>query len=65
MIALASVFVVVIVSLLVTRVATVLLTATGLSREVARFQARSALSGVGFTTGEAESVVNHRCGAGS
>ena len=32
---------------------------TGLSREAARFQARSAFSGVGYTTTEAESVVNH------
>lgn len=59
MIALASLIVVVLLSLLVTRVATVALVLTGLSRESARFQARSALSGVGFTTGEAEAVVNH------
>jgi len=43
----------------VTRVATVALTLTGMSREAARFQARSAISGVGFTTSEAESVVSH------
>ena len=59
MLAIASVFVIAIVSLLITRVATVALTLTGLSQEVARFQARSALSGAGFTTGEAESVVSH------
>jgi len=59
MIAVASVVVVMLVSLLITRVATVALTLTGLSRESARFQARSALSGVGFTTSEAEAVVNH------
>lgn len=59
MIALASVLLVALVSLLITRVATMALTLTGLSREVARFQARSALSGVGFTTSEAESVVTH------
>lgn len=59
MIAVASVLVVALVSLLITRVATVALTLTGLSREVARFQARSALSGVGFTTSEAESMVTH------
>lgn len=46
-------------SLLVSRVATSALALTGLSRESARFQARSALTGVGFTTSEAESVVNH------
>jgi len=34
-------------------------TATGLSRESARFQARSALTGGGFTTTESEAVVRH------
>jgi hypothetical protein len=58
-VALATVLVVMLVSLLITRVATVALTLTGLSREVARFQARSALSGTGFTTSEAEAVVSH------
>lgn len=59
MAAVATVFVVVIVSLLISRVAAVALSLTGMSREIARFQARSALSGVGFTTSEAEKVVNH------
>lgn len=59
MIAMATVLAALLVSLLITRVATVVLTLTGLSRESARFQARSAFTGVGFTTSEAESVVNH------
>src|SRR3954447_6065686 len=59
MVALASVLIVLLVSLLITRVATLALAMTGMSREAARFQARSALSGVGFTTSEAERVVNH------
>ena len=59
MIGLITLFIVVIVSLLVTRVATVMLTLTGLSQEAAKFQARSAFSGAGFTTTESESVVNH------
>lgn len=59
MVALATVLVVIIVSLLIARVATVALVLTGLSHEAARFQARSALSGTGFTTAEAESVVGH------
>lgn len=59
MLALAGLLTVVVLSLVITRVATVALVLTGLSRESARFQARSALSGVGFTTTEAESVVNH------
>lgn len=58
----ASVFTVVLIivlSLLVTRIAATGLMLTGLSSESARFQARSALTGTGFTTSEAESVVNH------
>ena len=51
--------VVAMLSLLITRIATIALTATGLSRPSARFQARSALSGVGFTTTESEAVVAH------
>jgi len=54
-----SLLVVLSLSFLVTRIATVALTHTGLSREAARFQARSAFSGVGFTTSESENVVNH------
>lgn len=46
-------------SLVITRVATVALTMTGLSTEAARFQARSAFTGTGFTTREAETVVSH------
>jgi hypothetical protein len=57
--AIASLLIVVLISLLVTRVATIALIATGLSREMARFQARSAFTGTGFTTAEAEAVVRH------
>jgi len=59
MIAVAGLLSVILVALIVTRVATIVLTLTGLSRESARFQARSALTGVGFTTSEAEAVVSH------
>ena len=59
MVALVSLFVIVVASLIVVRIATAILVLTGLSPEVARFQARSALTGVGFTTSEAESVVGH------
>lgn len=52
-------FVVLIISILVTRVASIALAHTGMSREAARFQARSAFTGSGFTTTEAEQVVNH------
>lgn len=47
------------VSTIVTKVASAWLMATGMSARYARFQARSAFTGVGFTTTEAESVVNH------
>ena len=46
-------------SIVITRIATLALTYTGLSKEVARFQSRSAFTGVGFTTSESEKVVNH------
>lgn len=59
MIPLISLFVIVLASLLVTRVATVMLTLTGLSRESARFQARSAFTGAGFTTSESEAITEH------
>ncbi|REJ92653.1 MAG: potassium transporter TrkA [Planctomycetota bacterium] len=59
MIAILSPLIAVSLSLLITRVAAMSLMLTGLSREAARFQARSAFSGVGFTTGESESIVNH------
>ena len=58
MVAISTLLLVVAVSLLITRVATVILTATGMSRESARFQARSAFSGSGFTTRESETVVD-------
>ncbi len=51
------------VSLIVTRIAAVALMSTGLSREAARFKARSAFSGVGFTTSEAETIVYHTSAA--
>lgn len=59
MLAIITVFIVAVVSLLITRVATLALVLTGMSTQAARFQARSALTGTGFTTSEAESVVSH------
>lgn len=59
LLAVLPVFVVVLLSMVVGRVATMALTLTGMSREAARFQARSALTGSGFTTTESESIVNH------
>lgn len=57
--AVISLLVVMVISLLVTRLASTALILTGMSHEAACFQARSALAGVGFTTREAETVVNH------
>jgi hypothetical protein len=59
MIALVSVLSIVAISVVIVRFASLALAQTGLSKEVARFQARSALTGTGFTTHEAEYVVNH------
>lgn len=59
MFAILSLLCIVTLSVIVTRIATLALTLTGLSRESARFQARSAFTGVGFTTSESERVVQH------
>lgn len=59
MIAIITLLVIVFLSIIITRVATIALTHTGLSRESARFQARSAFTGSGFTTQESEMVVSH------
>jgi hypothetical protein len=59
MVAVLSLLITLSLSLLVTRIAAMALMLTGMSRESARFQARSAFAGVGFTTQEAETVVNH------
>jgi hypothetical protein len=57
-IAAASLVAVVALGVIINRLAVVALTLTGLSRDIARFQARSAYYGVGFTTAESEDVVN-------
>lgn len=59
MIAIATLLVVVTLTLIVNRVGTIALASTGLSIEVAHFQARSALTGVGYTTSESELIVGH------
>lgn len=59
MIAILSLLLILALSIIITRIATIALSHTGLSRESARFQARSAFTGVGFTTNESERVVNH------
>ncbi|MEW4455223.1 TrkA C-terminal domain-containing protein [Bremerella sp. JC817] len=54
-----SLFLVVVISLMVVRVATVALVLTGLSHQLAQFQARSAFTGAGFTTSESDRVTQH------
>ena len=46
-------------SLFINQLATIALAMTGLSREAAAFQARSAFTGTGYTTRETEKIVNH------
>ncbi|CAM3330906.1 TrkA C-terminal domain-containing protein [Aequorivita lipolytica] len=59
MIAAVTLFLVVALSALITKIATIALMHTGLSTQSARFQARSAYTGAGFTTSESEKVMNH------
>ena len=59
MTALISLIIIFTLSVLITKIATEALVHTGLSKQSAKFQARSAFTGVGFTTNEAEHIVNH------
>ncbi len=59
MIAVALLFIMVSVSLLVTRVGAVAFRLTGMSNGAACFQARSAHTGAGFTTNESEQILMH------
>ncbi len=60
MAAIISLFVIVAISLVIVRTGTTALVMTGLTRDVASFQAYSAFFGVGFTTRESELVVSDR-----
>jgi len=59
MIALFSLLIIIVLSIIVVRIGAISLELTGLSSEVASFQAQSAFSGVGFTTQESETIVTH------
>jgi hypothetical protein len=54
-----TVIIILTISVLVTKIATIALMHTGLSRQSAKFQARSAFTGVGYATQESENIVNH------
>ncbi len=58
MTAIISLLVIISLSVLATRIGAIALVYTGLSKEIAKFQARSAYMGVGFTTRESELVMN-------
>ncbi|WP_297490162.1 potassium channel family protein [Thermococcus sp.] len=59
MIALISLILVITLSMAIVRVGAIALEMTGLSKDIASFQAQSAFSGAGFTTSESEYVVSH------
>ena len=59
MIAVITLLVGLLLSLVAVRIATIALTLTGVSKPLAQFQARSAFTGCGFATSESEQVVNH------
>jgi len=54
MLAIFSLLLILVFSLLITRIATIALTYTGLSRQSAKSQPRSDLTGAGSTTSESE-----------
>ncbi|MEZ6097718.1 MAG: hypothetical protein R3E01_01980 [Pirellulaceae bacterium] len=59
MTAIFSLLTVLTLSFLITRFGTAALALTGVSYELARLQAVSAFTGVGFTTSESERIVSH------
>ncbi len=59
MTAIISLLIIIMLSVLTIRIGSIALIHTGLSSEAAKFQARSAFMGVGFTTSESEMVVNN------
>ena len=59
MIAAFSLLIIITLSMTVVRIGGIALELTGLSPEIASFQAQSAFSGTGFTTAESEALVSH------
>lgn len=58
MIALVSFLLVILLSVIIVKIGGIALEMTGLSRDIASFQAQSAFTGVGFTTKESESIMD-------
>jgi hypothetical protein len=59
MFAAISLIIILFITMLINRIATIALSHTGLSQDAAKFQARSAFTGSGFTTRETETVMDH------
>jgi hypothetical protein len=59
MLPILSFFIIIAFSNIILRISTSILKFTGLSSDVAQFQARSAFTGTGYTTRESEIIVNH------
>jgi hypothetical protein len=59
MAAIIGLLIILVISLTTVRIGAVALELTGLSYDVAAFQAQSAFSGAGFTTAESEQIVTH------
>ncbi len=59
MTAVVTLLIIITVGFLILRIGSVALMMTGLSLDVARFQALSAYTGVGFTTSESETITTH------
>jgi hypothetical protein len=59
MMAALTLLIVLTLSIVAVRTGAVALRLTGVPEDVARFQARSAFTGAGFTTSESEAIVNH------
>lgn len=59
MVALISFLAILFLSMTVVRIATVMLRLTGLSKDIAQFQARSAFTTTGFTAQESEIIMSH------
>ena len=59
MAAATTIAILIMLTVVIVRIAGVIMRLTGLPESIARFQALSALTGTGFTTGESEMIVNY------
>lgn len=59
MLALVSLILIFVLSMMIVRIGSIALEMTGMSQDIASFQSLSAFSGAGYTTQEAEDVINY------